>query len=224
MFLSTSSLKFGKLKIDWANGEVFSVSARLTVGKTNARIHKLGEVPPFGPPTPARLITLIGGDRELFLKGRRAENQGLGIGSFAYYRRVVENQKGRLIREIAKVAKMLGASPQELSLFARAANETQFSKAIDDVKNAIPQSLLIYGQNPLSLLHSALSEGLHAQSDEKCLELAQDIRIVLTELAERISQALKDEVELKQAVSRLLKPQTASTTNMSNETGTENFV
>jgi len=48
------------------------------------------------------VITLIGPDREIFLRGRRAENQGLGIGAFAYYRRVVENQKGRIITQIGK--------------------------------------------------------------------------------------------------------------------------
>jgi hypothetical protein len=64
--------------------------------------------------------------------------------------------------------------------------------------------LLIDGHNPLTLLHTALSEGLHAQSDEDCLEFASDIRVVMTELADRISQALKDEAELKSAISRLL--------------------
>ena len=32
-------------------------------------------------------------DEQLLRKGRRTENQSLGIGAFAYYRRVVENQK-----------------------------------------------------------------------------------------------------------------------------------
>src|SRR5260221_2382351 len=81
--------------------------------------------------------------------------------------------------------------------------ENQFSKALESVKNAIPQALLINGHNPLTLLHSALSEGLHAQTDEQCLELAHDVRVILAELAERLGQALKDEAELKQAVSRL---------------------
>jgi hypothetical protein len=61
------------------------------------------------------------------------------------------------------------------------------------------------GDNPLILLHSALSEGLHAQTDEQCLELAQAVRVVLAELAERIGQALKDEAELNAAISRLMK-------------------
>lgn len=171
----------------------------------NGTAMKLGEAPSFGPPVPSRVISLIGPDRDLFLRGRRCENQGLGIGAFSYYRRVVENQKERLINEIASVAKRLGASSEVLQLFEKAVKETQFSKAIDDIKTAIPQVLLIDGHSPLMLLHGALSEGLHAGTDEECLELATSIRIVLTELAERISIALKDETELKQAIGNLIR-------------------
>ena len=168
------------------------------------RAMKLGEVPAFGPHVPSRVITLIGPDREMFLLGRRAENLGLGIGAFAYYRRVVENQKGRILSEIARVAKRLNASAEKLDLFEKALAETQFTKAIDIVKSAIPESLLIAGQNPLTLLYSPLSEGLHELSDEQCLELATSIRVVLTELADRISRALQDKKELDDAVARLL--------------------
>jgi hypothetical protein len=170
---------------------------------------KFGEVPSYGPPVPSKVISIIGPDRDLFLRGRRAENQGLGIGAFAYYRRVVENQKGRLIEKIAEVAKKVGASPEALNAFKRAAKESQFSKAVEDVKLAIPQVLLIDGHNPLTLLHSALSEGLHAGTDEECLEMATSIRVVLTALSERISIALEDEAELKQALSALMRRETS---------------
>ncbi|HLX15743.1 MAG TPA: hypothetical protein VKS24_11120 [Bradyrhizobium sp.] len=172
----------------------------------NGNAFKFGELPAFGPPTPQRLLKLLENQRQNFLAGRRCENQGLGIGAFAYYRRVVEHQKGRILEEITKVAEMLNASPGTLDLFAQAQAETQFSKSIDLVKNAIPQSLLIQGHhNPLTLLHSALSKGLHAESDESCLDLAQSIRLVLAELAERLSTALKNDAELNAAVSRLLR-------------------
>ena len=72
----------------------------------------------------------------------------------------------------------------------------------------LPQVLLINGQNPLTLLHSALSEGLHAKTDEHCLVLAHAVRVVLTELSDRLSQALKDEAELRSAISLLTKPST----------------
>src|SRR5687768_2053714 len=94
---------------------------------------------------------------------RCAESQGMGIGAFAYYRRVVENQKGRIINQIATVARRIGAEDATLQTFDRAAKETQFSRAIDSIKTSLPQALLIDGQHsPLTLLHSALSEGLHA--------------------------------------------------------------
>lgn len=173
--------------------------------KQSGVVQKLGEFPPFGPPTPSRLFELVGEeDRGLYLKGRRAEMRGLGIGAFAYYRRIVEHQKGRIIEEIGKVALKLKPSKATEELFARAEAETQFSKAIEMIKAAIPESLLIDGHNPLTLLHNPLSEGLHEHTDEECLELATSIRVVLTELAERISTALKEEAELKSAVGRLL--------------------
>lgn len=165
---------------------------------------KLGEEPTYGPPTPARLISMIGQDRDMFLKGRRCENQGLGVGAFVYYRRVVENQKNRILDQIIKVSKKVGAPQDSIEMLETAKTETQFSKSLSSVKNAIPQSLLINGHNPLTLLHAALSDGLHDRTDEHCLEIAQSVRIILAELSERLAQALKDEAELNSAVSRLL--------------------
>ncbi|MGB8128327.1 MAG: hypothetical protein WCG81_00885 [Candidatus Angelobacter sp.] len=175
---------------------------------TRGRAYKFGEIPVFGPQVPARVITLIGPDRDHFLLGRRAENHGLGIGAFAYYRRVVENQKGRIIKEIARVAKKLGAAPEVLQDFEKAATETQFKTAIDDIKTGLPSVLMIEGHNPLTLLHTALSEGLHEENDKTCLELAQSIRTVLTELADRMSSVMKDQQELHTAVSKLLNRKT----------------
>jgi hypothetical protein len=184
--------------------KTFSIAAKVDPERSaSGEAYKLGESPPFGPPTPTRLIKLIGPDREEFLKGRRCENQGLGVGAFIYYRRVVENQKGRILTEIAKVAEKVGAAEHPKTL-ENAIEETQFSRALSMAKDAIPQSLLINGHNPLGLLHRALSEGVHGRSDEECLEIAGSVRIVLAELSERLAQALKDEAELSKALSRLM--------------------
>lgn len=182
----------------------FSLAAQRDAGEVSGKCYKFGELPEYGPPTAARLIKLIGPDRELFLKGRRCENQGLGIGAFVYYRRVVEGQKNRILDEIIKVSKKIGATEEALQQLEAAKTETQFSKALSNIKDAIPQALLINGHNPLSLLHSALSDGLHQKTDEHCLEVASSIRVVLAELSERLAQALKDEAELNKALARLM--------------------
>ena len=184
--------------------KTFSLAAFWDKGTTSGKCYKFGELPDYGPPTAARLIKLIGPDRDIFLKGRRCENQGLGIGAFVYYRRVVENQKDRILTEIISVAKKLGAGAEAVQELEAAKAETQFSKALANVKDSMPQVLLINGHNPLQLLHSALSEGLHGRSDAHCLDLAGSIRVVLAELSERLTQALKDEAELNRALSHLL--------------------
>ena len=168
---------------------------------------KLGEFPPYGPPIPSRLIKLIGPDRDIFLQGHRCENQGLGIGAFAYYRRVVENQKNRILEEIIKVSKKIGAPQDKIDTLHKAIEETQFSTALNMAKDAIPESLLIDGHSPMRLLHRALSQGVHELSDEECLELASTIRLVLGELSERLSVLLKDKAALTKAISTLMPPQ-----------------
>ncbi|HEY7327882.1 MAG TPA: hypothetical protein VH592_09595 [Gemmataceae bacterium] len=169
-------------------------------------VSKLGEWPPFSFNTPPRVNSLIGPDRELFFKGRRAECEGLGVGAFAYYRRIIEDQKNRLLGEIVKVAQRSSAPADVIALLQSAISETQFSKAVDMVKDAVPQSLFIKGHNPLTLLHSALSRNLHGAPDEECLKVARDVRVILFEFAEKLSQALRDQKELEDAVSRLLNP------------------
>src|SRR6476646_9027645 len=57
---------------------------------TTALAYKFGEQPNYGPPVPARLIRLLGDEREIFLQGRLCENQGLGSGGFVNKNNVSE--------------------------------------------------------------------------------------------------------------------------------------
>ena len=185
------------------NGKTFALYLFLN-SAANLVALKVGEWPIFGPHVPSRVLSIVGPDQEYFLKGRRAESQGMGIAAFAYYRRVVENQKSRLIDQIANVAKRINADKGIIEMLDRAKGEGQFSAAVDMIKDAVPEVLRIDGHNPLKLLHSALSEGLHSQDDDECLELATSIRVLLSDLCERISTALKEEAEIQTALSRLL--------------------
>jgi hypothetical protein len=191
--------------------KIFALAALRDEDEVYGTVYKFGEAPVFGPPVPAKLLKLIGEDRETFLKGRRCENQGLGVGAYTYYRRVVENQKNRIFKEIIKVSEKIGACAEKIKLLTAALNETQFSKALDMAKDALPESLLISGHNPLRLLYKALSEGVHNLSDEDCLADASSVRVILAELSDRLAQALKDEAEIATAIARLgaIKPRTS---------------
>lgn len=186
--------------------KMYALWTYLNADRETGILYKYGEIPEFGPPTRAKVISILGAEKDYYFKGRRAENQGLGIAAFAYYRRVVENQKNKIFDEIIKTVQKV--DPSNITLLKEleiAKQETQFTKAVDSVKHGIPQALLIDGHNPLTLLHAALSEGLHEKSDEDCLQLATSIRLVLTDLVERMANAVKETRELKTALSRILQ-------------------
>jgi hypothetical protein len=206
------SLEFGKYNDDYLmytcrncrkERKVYAIHSVCDSQPKKWIVTKYGEIPAFGPPIPSRTYNLIGGERDLFLLGRKNENLGMGIGAFVYYRRVIESQKTRIFDELIRVISKISPDDVVIKELESAKNETQFIKAVESIKHALPLSLYINGYNPLTLLHSALSEGVHNHTDSECLELASDVRTVLFEFAERLGQALKEEAELNNAVNRL---------------------
>ncbi len=184
----------------------FSLNIRSSESVGPGQIFKYGELPPFRPRIPTKTITLIGPDKHLFLTGRRAENQGMGIGALSYYMRVVENQKNRIFDEIIRViGKTMSPDEPVIQELENAKKEPRFTRAVETIKQALPQSLFINGKNPLTLLHSSLSQGVHDRSDAECLELASSIRTVLIEFAERLGQVLKEKAKLDKSINKLRK-------------------
>jgi len=187
--------------------KTFALRLKITgVPDTKVQCQKIGESPAFGEPRPNAVKDVLEDEIEYFERGYRAETTGLGIGAFAYYRRFVESHKDKLIATVRQVAVAQGANPETIAAIDRAAATDSFDKAVAAIKDAIPDSLRYSGgHNPLTLLHRALSGGIHSDDDIECLELAKDIRLLLTDLSERTTQALKNQDALGQAVNRLLK-------------------
>jgi len=91
-------------------------------------------------------------------------------------------------------------------LLQKAQSETQFSKAIDMLRevSAIPAVLLIDGHNPLSLLHDLLSEGIHQLDDRECLERSQEAEIILCEIADRMQIAMTERKTVRAAITSIM--------------------
>jgi hypothetical protein len=184
----------------------FAVQIRcINSAENHYALEKYGEIPAFGTPLPRRLLDLAGSERDYLFKGRRCEDQGLGIAAFAYYRRVLDARRDQLFAEIIRVCHALNVESTIIQDLEAARKERQFTSAVDKIKHALPSGLMVNGHNPLTLLYDALSDGLHAGTDSECLELATIIRKVLSELMERLSQSLKEDAELTKAVSKLLE-------------------
>lgn len=183
--------------------------ARDKAGTKSGKAMKFGESPAFGPPVPANVEALLGSDASLFRKGIDSEAKGLGIGAFAYYRRVLDNQRTKIFDKIIQVARKLGAEEEVLKRLTAARDDRQFTKSIDEIKPGPLKAIYIDGHNPLTLLYDAVSDGLHGQSDAENLAQAQIVRLLIADLARRIEAALDDHAEVSTAVNNLLKAQAA---------------
>jgi len=168
---------------------------------------KIYQEPPFGEPIPKRLFDVIGEEnREPFLQARRAIARGLGIGAYAYYRRIIENTKFALVSSVLDIAQATQSPTEQIELLKRAQSERQFSRAIEMLREvaAIPPVLLIDGHNPLTLLHDLLSDGIHELDDDECLQRAKEAEVVLCGIANRMQIALTERKAEKSALSSIL--------------------
>jgi hypothetical protein len=168
---------------------------------------KIGQFPAWSVVVEKNLSTMLGEHEEIYRNGLICESQGYGIGAYAYYRRIVESIIDKLLNSIHDLL-----DEQNKVRYEQALRETQegivAQEKIALVKDLVPESLRPGNMNPLSLLHDSLSKGIHTLTDEECLEIASDIREVLTYLVERINlavQAKKSSHQFTESMKKLLE-------------------
>ncbi|EMI15903.1 hypothetical protein RMSM_07173 [Rhodopirellula maiorica SM1] len=151
-------------------------------------VTKVGQWPAWSIAVDAGLAKILGQHASNYRKGLVCESQSYGIGAFAYYRRIVEQLIDRLLDEIED---LIPEADKQTYVTALAATKKTIvaQEKIALVKDLLPPILRPDGMNPLSLLHTTLSEGLHGQSDEQCLNKAEHIRNVLVFLVNQVMQA-----------------------------------
>src|SRR3984885_11052763 len=125
---------------------------------------KVGQFPAWEIKGDANIEKLLGSHSDYYSKGLICESQGYGIGAFGYYRRIVEDIIDQLLDEVS--ALLSGAELRKYEEALKLTKTTRVTQEkIDLVKDLLPPILRPNDMNPLSVLHSSLSEGLHAQSD-----------------------------------------------------------
>ena len=188
-----------------SRSKIFAIMARWNAVADEGEAVKIGEWPPFGLQVSARMAPIAGHSKALFQMGHQAEMQGLGIGAMVYYRKLIENQKNHIIDEIIRVARRTHLPEPQIEKLKAARDEKEFKRAVETISDAIPQTLLINGYNPLALLEQALTKGSSVERDHDALKLAAAVRKILTELAERMARALEDQTDLEEAVNTIMQ-------------------
>jgi len=164
---------------------------------------KVGQWPSWDI-TPDRVLDeAVGVNSHFYKRGLICESQGYGIGAFSYYRRIVEEIIDKLLEDVAGLL-----SGDELNRYQDAlglVKKTSVTKEkIAIVKDILPPILRPDEMNPLSTLHSILSEGLHNKTDEECIEAAATVREVLVFLVNQVETTQTSSARFTESMRRLL--------------------
>lgn len=140
-------------------------------------------------------------NQDLLYKGRLAIKNNLGIGAFAYFRRITENNLVNIIEEISKIPNT--SSSEILKLLSKHKASPNISTIYDNIYEYLPESLKILGKNPLKLLYNITSQGLHSMSEKECLDKAGKIDTLLNFTFKKISEEKSEIKDIKDLIKDL---------------------
>lgn len=165
-------------------------------------IQKIGQLPSYEDTLDKELESwLMEDDAELYKKGLRCEANSFGIGSYGYFRRILENNIEKLLDDIAAT----NDSPELMEAIELAKKKHNAKDRLEIIKENAPKSLMPNGQNILKILYKALSEGIHNQTDEQCLNRAINIRTCLGYLIKKINRDRVSQEEFNIAIVKVAK-------------------
>jgi len=187
-----------------ASCEKFNRIFSLKIGEKKQYIEKVGQYPPWDISIKKKLQKILGEYSDYYKKGLICESQASGIGANIYFRRIVDEIIGELLENIKEF--LVGEDREK---YEKVLEETRKSKNAQDkiklVKDLIPPILMVGSQNPLKVLYNILSGGIHAKTDDDCLEDAQIIRETLIFLINSILKRQKDKQKYEDNIKKLLE-------------------
>lgn len=134
---------------------------------------KVGQHPELEERVPDTLKAALNNqDLKLYKNALRMRNFNLGVAAVAYMRRVIENKMNDLLEILREAAVAYNAPSELLAHHEEMMKEKRFSTKVDYAGELLPASLRPSGKpNPMAVLHELASDGLHAKSDEECVEI-----------------------------------------------------
>ena len=134
---------------------------------------KVGQYPELEERVPDTLKQALDvDDLKLYKNALRMRNFNLGVAAVAYMRRVIENRMNDMLEILHEAAITHNARADLIARHKEMKEEKRFGVKVDYAGDLLPASLRPPGKpNPMAVLHELASEGLHAKSDEECVDI-----------------------------------------------------
>ena|SRR5690554_2499662 len=166
-------------------------------------IEKAGQYPRPRLPRNRHVQRFMADDAANYEKAIACLANAYGIGAFAYYRRLVEDNIGRLLELVQEDAAASSSGTETLAALKQLGTNCPMAEKLKIANDAVPAHLKPDGLNPLGRLYGALSEGIHSLSEEQCLNQARLIDQCLAFLLAELADRKKHREEFKRSVGGL---------------------
>lgn len=137
-----------------------------------------------------------------YYKAIKSFKDNLGIGAFAYFRRIIEKELLKIVEDISKLESSDKKIKQLLKEY-KASNKVY--SIYENIFSLLPKSLQSLGFNPIQTLYQQTSEGLHSLTENECLERAENINIVLKFVIKKLNEEQSEILEIREALKKLNK-------------------
>lgn len=144
-------------------------------------------------------------DRETnnwYFKGVKLYQQGFGIGSLSYFRRIVEKE---LMSILSNVSELNSSDPKLKKLVEDFNKNSKISSLYKNSFSLLPKSLQILGDNPFDVLYSLTSEGLHNLTEKESLNKADKIHKLLDYVVKKIYEEQSELQDIREILKDLKK-------------------
>lgn len=144
-------------------------------------------------------------DRETnnwYFKGVKLYQQGFGIGSLSYFRRIVEKE---LMNILSNVSELNSSDPKLKKLIEDFNKNQKISSLYKNSFSLLPKSLQILGDNPFEVLYSLTSEGLHNMTENDSLNKADKIHKLIDYVVKKIYEEKSELQKIRELLKDLKK-------------------
>jgi hypothetical protein len=169
--------------------------------------YKVGQYPPLEDRVSTELSNVLGdADLNIYRNALRLRNFNLGIGAVSYMRRLVENHMNDML-DILHTAARERVAPAETLKRLDDVKIAPFTVKVEYAEILLPESLRRAGlPNPIGILHALTSDGLHAKTDEECVDIFDRCRKVFEYVFKNMRAEIKDSQDFLSDLSALTKP------------------
>ena len=144
-------------------------------------------------------------DRETnnwYFKGIKLYQNGYGIGSLAYFRRIVEKE---LLHILENISSLNSSDPKLEKMIEEYDKNSKISTLYKNSFSLLPKSLQILGDNPLEILYRLTSEGLHNITEQESLDKANQIHKLLDFVIKKINEEKSELMDIRDLLKNLKK-------------------